>query len=334
MNYWQVAAGDKERDYSDVFLKYGVMIVGPGDPGNYFDNKDHYDTYDRRGHIKRFVEQVQEDDVVVLKKPCKSKWEILAVGTEIGKYEWLQVFSDVEGWDLQHCRSVKWVTPKQKKIVPGLVRGTFKGIDNEVARQAAIDVLDSGIKKKAEKIPKPVKIISDEDLIDILINNGFRPKDAEDFTETIHRIRRLIKWYVQYGKHVKEHETRTFMIVPLLLTLGWSEQKLKIEWNNIDIAFFKEPYNGDSKDCVMILESKRLWGGLEPGERQAKTYSRRFPKCDRLIVSDGVCYKLFKRQEEDWKYSAYLNVLKPTLKHPYESNVGGAPDVFLSLLGK
>ena len=33
MNYWQVAAGEGSRDYSDVFLKFGIMLVGGGDPG-------------------------------------------------------------------------------------------------------------------------------------------------------------------------------------------------------------------------------------------------------------------------------------------------------------
>ena len=31
MNYWQVAAGDGGRDYSEVFLKYGVMLIGLGE---------------------------------------------------------------------------------------------------------------------------------------------------------------------------------------------------------------------------------------------------------------------------------------------------------------
>src|SRR3954470_13493972 len=39
---WQVAAGDGSRDYSDVFLKFGVVLVGPGSEGTYFSNKDIY----------------------------------------------------------------------------------------------------------------------------------------------------------------------------------------------------------------------------------------------------------------------------------------------------
>lgn len=32
-NTWQIATGYNTRNYSDIFLKYGVAIVGPGDPG-------------------------------------------------------------------------------------------------------------------------------------------------------------------------------------------------------------------------------------------------------------------------------------------------------------
>ncbi len=163
-----------------------------------------------------------------------------------------------------------------------------------------------------------------------------RIKDAEDFAQTIRRIRRLVKWYYENGADISEYETRTFLIVPLLLTLGWTEQKLKIEWNNIDIAFFEKPYtweNIDSNECIIILESKRLWEGLSFAPNQATKYARKYPKCDKMIVSDGCCYKLYIRKGSNWNYSAYLNILKLKRKHPYEPNVGGASDVFLSLMG-
>jgi hypothetical protein len=336
MNYWQVAAGDGGRDYSEVFLKYGVMLIGPGDPGEYFQNEQYYKNI-YKPNITVFAEQVKDGDIVVLKKPSGNLWEVLAVGTVKGDYVHLPVFDDVEGWDLQHCRCVEWVKPKDKKVITGLTRGTFKGINKQSTIQTISDVLKSGIKLISTPIPESSKKLTDEDLIDILIDYGLRPKDAEDFTQTIHRIRRLVKWYRRNGKHVKEYETRTFLIVPLLLALGWTEQKLKIEWNNIDIAFFEKPYseeNKSSNECIIILESKRLWEGLDYGTSQASTYASKYPKCNRLIVSDGCCYKLFKRKGTTWHYSAYLNILKPKPTHPYKPNVGGAPDVFLSLMGK
>jgi hypothetical protein len=171
-----------------------------------------------------------------------------------------------------------------------------------------------------------------------LINHGLRIADAENFAQTINRIRRLVNWYRKNRVDASEHETRTFLIIPLLLALGWTEQKLKIEWNKIDIAFFEKPYiqNSSSNTCISILESKKLWDGLSYAKSQAQTYATKYPESNRMIVSDGCCYKLFKREGISWNDhpSAYLNILKPKHRHPFNLDIGGAPDVFLSLMGK
>lgn len=338
MNYWQVAAGDGERDYSKVFKKFGVMLVGPGDPGDYFENKDTYKKYRWGRQVKAFAKEARDGDVVVLKRPSKKQWKVLAVGKIKGEYQYLPIFDDVEGWDLQHCREVEWFKPKDNKIViSGLARGTFRRIYNEEAIQKISQVFQRGSKISPEPLPEIASKLSDEDLISHLINNGLRPKDAEDLAQTITRIRRLARWYWDYGANIKEHETRAFLILPLLFALGWSEQRLKIEWKSTDIAFFEKPYNRqnkDAKNCIMILESKRFWGGLTYAEGQAKKYAKDFPNCRHLIVSDGCCYKLFKRENDEWIYNAYLNILKPRSRHPYEEKKGGAQEVFLSLMAK
>jgi len=170
-----------------------------------------------------------------------------------------------------------------------------------------------------------------------LISYGLRPNDAEDFTQTIRRIRRLVKWYDSEVKDIKEFETRTFLIIPLLLALGWPEQKLKIEWNNIDIAFFEKPYNKKNlptNNCIIILESKRLGEGLTFAISQGANYSKKYSKCDRLIVTDGCRYRLYKKAGNNWQYTAYLNILKPRVLHPYEKEIKGASDVFLNLMAR
>jgi hypothetical protein len=337
MNYWQVAAGDGSRDYSDLFLDYGIMIMGSGDPGPYFEKKDFYTNKKlyASSDISKFAEEVKEGDVVVLKKPQNDLWEVLAIGIVKGEYAHLPIFEDVEGWCLQHCRYVEWKQPKKKTAIPGLSRGTFRAINSPSTILAIDKIRESELKSlRAKDLPTPVDNLTDEDLIDILIDNGLRPSDAEDLTLTINRIRRLVKWYHSKQYDISEHEARTFLIVPLLLALGWPEQKLKIEWNKIDIAFFNEPYVQKNDECIMILESKRLWAGLGAAETQASSYACNYPKCDKMIVSDGCCYNLFKRKGTKWKLSAYLNILKPKTAHPYKRGVDGADAVFLTLMEK
>ena len=61
MKIWQVAAGDGSRDYADVFLRFGVILVGPGSEGNYFSNEDAYnnpDSWAYRPFIRPLAEEV------------------------------------------------------------------------------------------------------------------------------------------------------------------------------------------------------------------------------------------------------------------------------------
>ena len=73
MNYWQVAAGEGARDYSDVFLRYGVILMGAGNPGSFLEHPEHY-----KGHkgwqrkIVTLAENMKPDDVV-LKKRARRK---------------------------------------------------------------------------------------------------------------------------------------------------------------------------------------------------------------------------------------------------------------------
>lgn len=42
MTIWQVAAGDGSKNYADIFLQFGVILVGPGSEGDYFKNRAIY----------------------------------------------------------------------------------------------------------------------------------------------------------------------------------------------------------------------------------------------------------------------------------------------------
>ena len=130
MTIWQVAAGDGSRDYSDVFLKFGVILVSPGSEGGYFANKDAYNntaSWADRSFIEPFAERVVVGDLVVLKHPSGYQWEIIAVGEVTSEYLHREVFGDIEGWDLQHCRQVLWKIPSNATVISGLTRGTLMG---------------------------------------------------------------------------------------------------------------------------------------------------------------------------------------------------------------
>lgn len=343
MNFWQVAAGEGSRDYSSLFTRFGVMLIGAGDPGSFRDHPDIYEGYkDWRNQVVAFAKKVKLGDVVILKRPNRRRkslqegaWEIVAVGKVSGDYDHLELFEDVEGWDLQHCRKVEWIHPGSPTHVDGLARGTFKAVYQSSPKDVATQVLNDGLPKAAEALPSLAKKISDNELVEHLVDSGLRTSDAESVIQAIWRVRRLARWYRDHGRSISEHETRTFLIVPILIALGWSEQKMKIEWKKLDIAFFPDVYSRKTNPpCIMILESKRMWEGLSYAERQVKRYQKEFPECSRLIVSDGVCYRLYEKRDNDWPWVAYLNLLKLRESHPYDREIKGASNVFVTLMPK
>jgi hypothetical protein len=342
MGYWQVSAGyggerRGGRDYSDVFLDFGVMLTGPGEYGEYFENAHRYKQEKDGRRVERFAEELEIDDVVVLKRPAGRQWEVRAVGVVKSTYVFLPVFDDVEGWDIQHGRRVEWVVPTGgQKPMSGFTQGTLNKVKPSETRQAIDTILSAENPIVSNPLPPTAGRLNNQDLIDNLIDNGMRAEDADHFIQAVKKIRELGEWYrelVRQGVKVKEHEPRTFLIVPLLLALGWTEQRLKIEWNNIDVAFFESPYNYKNNDPIMLLESKKLLESLGRGAiEQVLRYATKYPRCKRLVVSDGCSYKVFERQDGNWNYSAYLNILKPRSSHPYKGGINGASDVLLDLM--
>ncbi len=330
MTYWQVAAGDEGRNYSDLFFEYGIMCVGG------------------ENQIKTLM-KVEEGDTVILKR---GKSEILGAGKIIKRdgvihskdEKWL---GDFDGWDLRSYTNVEWHRPEKPiPIHSGLAIGTIMKLWNIDIQKIAHTITTNY--PKLEPKPKPnqddVYTLKDDEIVEFLISEGFRPGDAEELTNTFNRIRLLANFY--YNKcnwyKIREHETRTFLIMPLLFALGWSEQKLKIEHGikggRIDIAAFSKPFLGDqddeNKSCKLIIESKAFSVGLDYATKQAVAYAKAFPNCKKIIVSNGFCYKAFLKKGDTFSTTpfAYMNLLKPTNKHPLYPNSKGTLELFKLLL--
>ena len=329
MQYWQIAAGSEGRDYSDYFLQFGMAFVG---------GETHIIT----------MEQVNEGDIVVLKRGTQ---EIVAAGRVIKRYgkhqgcddkEWLR---DIDGWDLPAYCYVDWKLPVQSKSKPtyGLTRTTIQGINNERIKNEANEILNSGRENKDPLEPSETKTVKVSEILKCLIEAGLRPSSADELTNAISRIRLLADYYYnsKYGwHHIREHETRTFLVVPLLLALGWAEQQIKIELpcsrGKVDIACFRKNYEEKNDDCVAIIETKGFSSGLDYAEKQAKTYAENFPSCEVLITTNGYCYKIYKKNgasDFETDPSAYMNLLKPKDNYPLDpDNVHGVLDAIKWLL--
>lgn len=332
-DYWQVASGSRGRDFAEDFLEHGMAFVG-GD--------------DNIGAMK----QVKLSDVMILKR---GNSRIAAVGRVVergGKHvgvddkEWLEV----DGWYLPAYCYVRWHRPSQDVEVGGLTRKTMERAHQHELQEIARQILTE-CPSYASRItdPPPTREVSDEEILEFLIQEGLSPTVAEDLTSALRRVRLLARYYRDRSRweDVREHETRTFLILPVLLALGWSEQQMKIELGTrggkrIDIACFSRAYyrkeNGEAnnEDCALIIESKGFDSGLHYANDQAVAYAENFPSCRAVLVSNGYSYKAFERDATgafSQKPSAYLNLLNPRDRYPLDpEQVDGALGVLRLLL--
>jgi hypothetical protein len=323
-NYWQIAAGSLGRDYSNEFLRYGMAFVGG----------------DRQCETMATVEV---GDVVLLKRGLS---ELVAAGRVVardrvhrgeGDKSWLR---DFDGWDLKAWCYVDWRVPVRPVAVAGFTRNTIQRVPNPELIGAAERIL-AGTVAEFQPEPAPCQAISDEEMVEFLIGKGLRIADAEELTITLRRIRRLANYYYEHDsgwEQVREHETRTFLIVPLLLALGWPEQSIKIEQpvpgGRVDLALFRTPFDGDPAKAVALIETKGFTQGLSYAPGQAMDYAVSFPNCGVIFVSNGYCYKAYERSDQGFSDvpSAYLNIRSPSDRYPIDPSVPGALRVLELLL--
>lgn len=317
--YWQIAAGSIGRTYSNLFIKFGMAFVG--------------------GERQiATMNEVSKGDIILLKNGLH---EIVAVGEVVereGKYKgngdksWLW---DFDGWELTAYCYVDWRKPDKPIQTDGLTRATINRAHQDKHKKIADSILQLRIEPHDPE-PLPTKPISDEAILKFLIREGLRTSAADDLTNTFRRIRLLADYYYNYQwGEIREHETRTFLVIPLLLTIGWAEQQLKIEYpsnkGRIDIACFSKAYQTNSEDCILLIETKDFCSGLDYAPEQAHGYAQAFPSCQVVAVTNGYCYKTYIRSGSgDFKLtpSAYLNLLNPQDKYPLDpNNVSGALDV-------
>ena len=103
-NIWQISGGPPDRPYADVFLRHGVGLIGPGDPGSWTADRSDED-YDGSRFVRHFASEMRVGDVVLLRMGLA---RVRAIGIVASEYQYLIQFDDVNGWDLQHARRIRW----------------------------------------------------------------------------------------------------------------------------------------------------------------------------------------------------------------------------------
>ena len=136
----------------------------------------------------------------------------------------------------------------------------------------------------------------------------------------------MARWYRRYAVFPSERETISHLTVPLFHALGWTPQRMSVEWNRVDIALFDILPRRDANLSVLV-EVKRMDRSCFKAVPQARDYAL-FPgreACRRLVVTDGLRYVVYRRLENTFQGTpdSYLNLAEPRKTYPIWGCEGG-----------
>lgn len=334
MTYWQIAAGANGRSYAGDFLRYGMAFVGGS-------------------ANEKAMGEVQKGDMVLLKQGLN---RILAVGKVVDRHgegctghaaqqsakDWLFHY---DGWELPAYCYVDWckIVPAEQLDGRPLTLSAIDRVHRANLKRFADKNFDELKVQKPEPEPGPSKPLSESAILTFLERQGH--PTATKLLDLLPQLQQLADFYDKHWDDVREHETRTFLIIPLLRALGWTEKQIKIEMpvpndrGRVDVACFDQPYTGPQScsGSVRIIESKGFSRGLSGAGKQAIGYALHFPRCDLAIATNGTCYMAFRSSGDATTRSfepvAYLNLRRPTCRYPLDpGRVGGGLELIGLLL--
>lgn len=319
---WQQACGDTDRNYSEVCLEWDVILNGPGHAGAYPEcdailKQDGWASR-KRTDIWRFATQIKDGDIIVLRLGTRI---VLGVGIVVGEYQWNNVFKDIDGWNLQHCRRVKWLwktNGKHKKFnTYSLKQGdTTQELSSDEVKKwiEELTFTDVELNRPLIELPIEPRQLTHEEIGEYLYEHGVSSNSIETLIKEFDELTRIAKWYSNKAAP-SESETVAYLVVPILRAIGWTPQKMAIEWNNVDLALFDQLPRADNH-LAIVVEAKKKGSSCLTAYSQAQGYAQGKANCKRLIVTDGLRYGTYLKEDGEYKLYAYFNLLDLTDSHP------------------
>ena len=306
---WQVSAGPVERSYVDQFLNYGVALIGPGDPGAW--RSERPDKEFGGGFVRRFAVELCIGDVLLLRTDRST---ICAVGLVAYEYQYLPQFDDVNGWDLQHCRRVRWCPLSESHDFNRLV---FGAQPPRISRVHAADIVEYANRFvqspptdwQARALPR---LPDDEPELKAI------PSELQELVAQVQDLSQLYWDTDSFGELPTEDELVAHNVVPFLCALGWPIERIAVKWRYIDVCVFSA-LPRTPENCHYLIEAKRLGTGFEDALDQAIGYVAALGvSCD-VVVTDGVRYRMYEASK-GFAPVAYANLarLKQSSKKLFE----------------
>lgn len=345
MNIWQIAAGQPDLDYPEVFHEYDVMLVG-WSYGAYAPDHPAYQPGTEGKQVAYFVTKPRPGDVVLMRLGREAVG-IGLVADEEGAttltaehdtgfpgYSYRDEFADVKGWDGRHCRRVRWA-PKMSGIHDYVCSigelwegtrgppGTFTGVGPKPLQRLGktpeelADATEKAIQGSPTKqMPTGHSDLDDEEIGQILFDHGLANELVGRTIESLRRAQRLANWYNRWDHSVRpsEYEIVAHQLLPILRALGWSEQLVGVEvpdfnkdsQKRLDLALYRRPERRPA-DLVMVVEAKKHRESLKDALEQAAGYAQNASNCNLVATTDGQTVSTYVRCGDRWVPRGYVN---------------------------
>ncbi len=300
---WQISAGPVSRSYADVFLKHGVALIGPGDAGPWTAERD--DGEFEGGFVRRFAAEVAPGDVALLRTGIAT---IAAVGLVASEYLYVNAFDDVNGWDLQHARRVRWYRLPGEHLFSSAVFGANPPRCSRVWNEEVLDFAERFLKSPPthwQTAPLP-ELPAEEPPLDEV------PGVLEGLVAQAADLVPLLQDRQAFGELPSEDELIAHFVVPFLRAHNWPPERIAVQWRRIDVAVFRA-LPRSPENCHLVIEAKRLGAGVEGALEQAKGYVVALGVPRDVIVTDGIRYRMYAGGRE-FEPVAYANLAR--LKRP------------------
>jgi hypothetical protein len=300
---WQISAGPASRSYAEVFLKHGVALIGPGDAGPWTPERD--DDQFEGGFVRRFAAEVGAGDVVLLRTGIAT---IAAVGLVAGDYQYVNAFDDVNGWDLQHARRVRWCRLPEEHAFSGASFGANPPRCSRVWNEEVLDFAGRFLNSPPthwQMATLPELLVEEPPLDEVPAFLAGLVAQAADLVP-------LVQDREAFGELPSEDELIAHFVVPFLRAQGWPPERIAVQWRRIDVAVFRS-LPRTPENCHLVIEAKRLGAGVEGALEQAKGYVEALGVPRDVVVTDGIRYRMYAGAHE-FEPVAYANLAR--LKRP------------------
>jgi len=290
--YWQVGSGRPDRPYADHFLQHWIALIGPGDPGPW--TPEAGDAMFAGAFVRWFATRPEDRDVMLLRE---GRSRLRAVGVVRGPYAHWPQFDDVNGWDLQHGRRVRWHDPGnphdfgQPVFQPNRFSAVHEGSVREFADAVLQDLDEDWASSPLPDLP------IEEPLLDAV---------PDDLVEAVTRVNEHLQFYWNNGVQPSERETVAHCVLPFLEALGWSRTSLALEWSRTDVAAFIG-LPREMQNLRLIVEAKTLGKGFQLARRQAFDYAQKLGADVDVVLTDGARYRVYRPPDFDTSV-AYANL--------------------------